>query len=204
MGDGQRNIRVTSLGRFARGRRPDRNPLRRASDRLETAMLALLLIVFAAAAPFVAQAGAAWARARAHDAQLSQEASWHQVSAQVLKMTTGVQGGGGYGELEGQAQARWTAPDGKAVTGEIPVPPATAVGTMVPLWITSDGTPTDPPLQDSQVADDAAVAGTVSVIALAVLLTGSGMLARRALDKRRMAAWDVEWRTTGPSWTTRT
>lgn len=203
MGAGQRNIRVTRLGRFVRGRRPDRNPLRRASDRVETAVLAVLVIAFLAAAPFTALAGGAWALARAHEAQLAQEASWHQVPALVLKVTSGVQSNGGYGALEPQAQARWKAPDGKVVTGEIPIPPGTVAGATVPLWITGDGQLTDPPLQDSQVTGDAVFAGTVSVIALATLLASTGMLARRALDKRRMAAWDAEWRATGPSWTTR-
>ena len=204
MGTGQPAIRVTRLGRFVRGRRPDRNPLRRASDRVETAVLAVILIAFFAAAPFAAQAAGAWAQTRAHEAQRTEQAAWHQVPALVLTATTGVQGYGAYAGLESPAQARWTAPDGKVITGEIPVAPGTAAGTTVRLWTTRDGVLTDPPLQDSQVADDALLAGTVSVIALATLLAITGMLARRALDKYRMAAWDAEWRATGPRWTTRT
>jgi len=41
------------------------------------------------------------------------------------------------------------------------------------------------------------------VIALGTVLATIGLLARRTLDKRRMAAWDAEWRATGPRWTTR-
>jgi hypothetical protein len=41
MRTGQRTVRVTRLGRFTSGRRPDRNPLRRAPDRVETAVLAV-------------------------------------------------------------------------------------------------------------------------------------------------------------------
>lgn len=204
MGAGERTIRVTRLGRLVRGRRPDRNPLRRRSDRVETAVLAVLVIAFLAAAPFAAQGVGTWAQARAHHAQRTEQASWRQVPALVLKVTTGVQGYGGYAGLESQAQARWTAPDGKVITGGIPVAFGTAAGTTVRLWTTSDGQPTEPPLQDSQVADDGFLAGTVTVMALATLLAITGMLARRALDKRRMAAWDAEWRATGPRWTTRT
>lgn len=204
MGTGRNNVRVTRLGRFVRGRRPDRNPLRRASDRAETAVLALLVIAFFAAAPFTALAGGGWARAMAHQTQLSQEASSHHVPARVLKVSEGVQGGGGgYGALASQALARWTAPDGKVVTGEIPVPSGTMAGTTVRLWITDDGQLTDPPLQDSQVSDSAYFAGTFAVVVLAGLLVTAGLLARRALDRRRMAAWDAEWRATGPRWTTR-
>jgi len=203
MGAGQRTIRVSRLGRFARGRRPDRNPLRRASDRVETAVLAVLVIAFLAAAPFAARGVGAWAQSRAHDAQRTEQASWRQVPALVLKVTTGVQAYGGYAGLESQALARWTAPDGKVITDEIPVAFGAAAGTTVRLWATSDGQLTDPPLQDSQVADDGLLAGTVTVMTLATLLAITGVLARRALDKRRMAAWDAEWRATGPSWTTR-
>jgi hypothetical protein len=36
------------------------------------------------------------------------------------------------------------------------------------------------------------------------VLTVAGALALRALNKRRMAAWDADWQATGPHWTTRT
>jgi hypothetical protein len=79
----------------------------------------------------------------------------------------------------------------------------TTAGTTQQLWVSSDGQPTDAPLQDSQVIGSAYFAGTFSVIALAVLLTITGMVTRWTLDKRRMAAWDAEWRGAGPRWTTR-
>ena len=199
MGSRRQNARVTRLGRFVRGRRPDRNPLRRASDRAETAVLALLVIAFLAAAPFVAQASSGYAYAKAHHAQLSEEASWRQVPARVLKLESS--GGGGYADPE--AQARWTAPDGKVITGEIPVPVGTVAGATVQEWVTSDGQLTDQPLQDSQVSGSRYFAGAFGVIALATVLAIIGLLTRRELDKRRMAAWDAEWRATGPRWTTR-
>jgi hypothetical protein len=33
-----------------------------------------------------------------------------------------------------------------------------------------------------------------------VLLAAAGMLARRALDRRRLRAWEAEWRASGPQW----
>jgi len=198
MGTRRRKIRVTRTGRFVRGRRPDRNPLRRASDRLETAVLAMLAITFLAAAPFAALASGSWTLARAHQAQLAEQASSYQVPARVLELESL---GGAYGDP--QAQARWTAHDGKVITGEIIVPLGTTSGSTQWLWTTSDGQVTDPPLQDSQVTGQAYVAGAFSVFTLAVLLTITGLVARRTLDRRRMAAWDTEWRATGPHWTTR-
>lgn len=203
MGTRPQSVRVTWLGRFVRGRRPDRNPLRRASDRAETAVLALLVIAFIAAAPFTALACGGWALGSARQAQLSQEASWHQVPALVLKVSTGVQGGGPYATLTSQAQARWTSPGGKVVTAEIPVPPGTTVGSTLAVWTTNDGKPTGPPLQDSQVSGTEYFAATFGVIALASVLSMIGLVARWVLDRRRMAAWEAEWRAAGRGWTTR-
>jgi hypothetical protein len=200
MGTRRQNNRVTRLGRFVRGRRPDRNPLRRASDRAETAVLALLVIAFIAAAPFTALATGGWAHAMARHAQVAEEASWREVPALVLKVSSG---GGGYADPDAEAQARWTAPDGKVITGQIPVPVGTAAGATVPEWVTSDGQLTDAPLQNVQVSDSTYFAGVFGVIALATVLAIVGLLARRGLDKRRMAAWDAEWRAAGPRWTTR-
>ena len=196
----ERRPQVTRLGRFVRGRRPDRNPLRRMSDRAETAVLAVLLIGFFAAAPFVARACGTMAHAAAHRVQLAEQASWHQVHAVVLNAAFG---SGSYAGIQPEAQARWTAPDGKQVTGEVPVPPAAVAGATVTIWTSQDGQPTDPPLQNSQVAGQTDLAETFGVIALASTLTGIDMLVRWALDRRRMAAWDRDWLATGPRWTPR-
>jgi hypothetical protein len=198
MGTRRRTVRATRLGRFVRGRRPDRNPLRRGSDRVETAVLALLVIVFLVAAPFAALASGSWALARAHQAQLAERASSYRVPAVVLKLDP--PSGGAYADPG--AQARWTARDGTVITGEIPVPLGTAVGSTQWLWTTANGRLTNPPLQYSQVTGQAYAAEGFGLVTLAVLLAITGLVTRWTLDKRRMAAWDAEWRATGPRWTT--
>lgn len=195
--------RVTRLGRLVRGRRPDRNPLRRTSDRAETAVLAVLLIAFFAAAPFVVQTCGTVAHAIAHRVQLAQQASRHQVPAILVEAAPGSGTDAGYAAINPEAQARWTAPDRKVVTGEVPVPAGTAAGTAVQVWTTRDGQLTDPPLQDSQVAGQVDLAQISGVIGLATTLIVIGLLVRRALDRRRMAAWDADWLATGPRWTPR-
>jgi hypothetical protein len=199
MGARRRDIPATRLGRFVRGRRADRNPLRRGSDRVETAVLVLLVIVFLAAAPFVALASGSWALAMAHQAQLAERASSFQVPAHVLKLEA--PGGGAYGGPA--AQVRWTAHDGTVITADIAVPFGVAAGSTQWLWTTADGQLTNAPLEDSQVTGQAHIAEGFSVVTLAVLLTAAGLVTRWTLDKRRMAAWDTEWRSTGPHWTTR-
>jgi hypothetical protein len=165
-------------------------------------VLAVLVITFMLAAPFTALACGAWVHAIAHRVQAAQQASRYQVPAVVLQEPQGSQAAG-YAALAPEAQSRWTAPDGKVVSGEVPVPAGTAVRTVVRVWITRDGQLADAPLQDTQVAGQADLAAAFGVVALAATLTVTGVLARRALDRRRMTAWDADWRATGRRWTRR-
>jgi|tagenome__1003787_1003787.scaffolds.fasta_scaffold20930726_3 hypothetical protein len=198
----QRQPRMTSVGRFARGRRPDRNPLRRPSDLIETIMLAVLVVTFLVAAPFAAWQSGAWMHATAHQTQLAEQVARHQVTAVVLNPASGSQLGG-WGTTDAWVPARWTAPDGQVITGKVVEPMGTVAGAKVRVWVTRDGQPANEPLLDSQVSGQVLLAQMLSVIALATLLVVSGALGRQALDKRRMASWDAAWRSTGPRWTAR-
>jgi len=103
---------------------PDRNPLRRAADRAEAAVMAGLLAMFMAGVPLAAVADSA-------------------------------------GKLEGTPVRR----------------------ADVTIW----------------EAFGALAAAVLAVAAVAI----TGLFARRALDRRRLAAWDAEWSRTGPQWTGR-
>jgi hypothetical protein len=191
---------VTRLGRFVRRWRFDRNPLRRTTDRVETAVLVLLVTVFLIGAPFAALATGAWVHGMARQAQLAQEASLTRVTAVVVSDTVPPAGGQ---DLAWQAQARWRAPDGHEVTHEVPVASDTVAGGKLHLWTDRTGDVATAPLTDSQVADQTAIGKGLGVIASVVALILAGGLALWALDKRRMAAWDADWHATGPRWTTR-
>jgi hypothetical protein len=201
MGGKERKPRATVTGRFVRGRRPDRNPLRRGADRAETIVLALLLVAFLVGAPLAALASGSWAHAIAQRAELAQVASRGQVAAVVL--TAAVAPAVGSPNLTSVTSARWTAPDGTVVTGELPVPVGTRAGATVRVWTTRDGQLTSMPMGESQVAYVADLGEIAGVAAIALLLALVGVLARRSLDKRRMAAWEADWQSTGPRWTTR-
>jgi hypothetical protein len=201
MGSRERKPRATRTGRFVRGRRFDRNPLRRPADRAETIVLALLLVAFLVGAPPAALASGVWAHAMAHRAELAQAASRRQVTAVVLT-TPAAQLVGSWDQAS-LARARWTAPDGMVVTAEMPVPLGIGAGATVPVWTTRDGQLASHPMSDSQVASLAEVGQVAGAAAVALLVALVGVLARRSLDKRRMAAWDADWQATGPRWTTR-
>jgi hypothetical protein len=80
-----RRLGTSWTARLLRGRRLDRNPLRRRSDRAETVVLGALLAAFLATAPFAAYAAGGWAHASAmRDAQ-AQRASLVQVTATLLR-----------------------------------------------------------------------------------------------------------------------
>lgn len=192
--------RFSRLARLVRRWRFDRNPLRRDADRLETVVLALLVAVFLIGTPFAALAAGAWVHGLARQEQLAQQASWHQVTA-VVRAVTPVDAG--QAAVAWQARAQWTAPDGTLVTQEVPVPAGTTAGGTVQVWTDQAGDLTSPPLLDSQVAGQATLAEVGAVFAVATVLILAGAMTRRALNRRRLAAWDADWRATEPRWTTR-
>jgi hypothetical protein len=191
---------VARLRRFVRRWRFDRNPLRRATDRVETVLVAALVLAFLIGAPFAALATGAWMHGMAQRAQFAQEASRHQVTA-VLVAVTGPPASDEL--LPWQAQARWRAPDGREVTQEITVPSGVTAGGTLQMWTDLAGDVTTAPLLDSQVADQTMSGEALGVIAPAGVLTLTGALALWILNRRRMAAWDADWQATGPHWTTR-
>jgi hypothetical protein len=197
----RRKPKATVAGGLVRGRRLDRNPLRRTSDRIETLVLILLAVVFLAAAPLAAAASGTWAHASAQRAEVAQAASRYPVTAVVL--TVAAPQAAGYGSSVSIAQARWTAPDGAAVTRGVLVPVGTAVHARLSIWTTRDGQPAARPLNESQVASTTLLGEAAGVGALAIVLALGGVLARWSLNRRRLAAWDADWAVIGPRWTTR-
>ncbi len=189
----------TWLVRLVRGRWLDRNPLRRGSDRAETAILGVLVAAFLAAAPFAAHAAGSWTYAGSAREAQAQQAALHQVPATLLQAAAPV-ASGGYGF---DASARWQAPDGHVCTGQVFVPGVAAAGSTVMVWVTRAGQLTNPPLQPSQVTGRVFSARVLAVAALAVTLLIVGWAARWALDRRRLAAWGAEWLACGPRWSPR-
>jgi hypothetical protein len=102
-----------------------------------------------------------------------------------------------------QVRARWTGPDGTPHHGEIDPDAAGPAGTVVTVWTDAAGNPVAaPPGADSADADGLA-GGTLTLVGLAGLLVGAWLPLRRALDRRRLASWDVQWRAVEPRWSGR-
>jgi hypothetical protein len=194
-----RRPRSTWPRRLLRGLRPDRNPLRRGSDRAETAVLAVLLAAFLVAAPFVAHAAGSWTYAASAREAQAQRATAHQVPATLVQAATPW----GITESGVEVQARWKAPDGQVRTGQVFAASGAPAGSTVMVWVNQAGQLTDSPLQHSQVTGRTVMVQVLAVIALAVILVIVGWAARWALDRRRLAAWDAEWLLTERRWSSR-
>ena len=183
--------------RVVRGLWPDRNPLRRTLDRVEGVVVGGLAVAFLAGAPLAA--AAAWHYACSYGARTAhtQQAAWHQVPA-VLLATAPTTGYTGY---QPEVRARWTAPDGARRTGTVPAQPGQRIGSTVVVWADAAGRLTAPPLTPTQMQGQAVLAAVLAPVVLGLMLLWAGQLAHCLLVRRRLAAWDAEWRATGPQWT---
>ena len=186
--------------RLARKLGLDRNPLRRGTDKIAACAAALLLAVFLIGASFLSVEAVGWA-GHAGATELRTERSWHQVSA-VLLLGASPRVTSPGGLRYSRVPARWTAPDGRARTGGIPVGTRLAAGHTVPLWVDAAGSPTGPPLKPHVVAAEA-TAAVVATVALGTVLLCLAWGGRWVLDRRRLAEWEAAWAAVGPQWTKR-
>lgn len=171
---------------------PDRNPLRRRCDRVEAAILAGLVAAFVVGGSLAALTAGRWVYDTALRTEHAGEAARHQVAAVLLTTAEAWS--------PATAEARWAAAGGVLRTGWVPVPAGAPAGTTVRVWVDAAGRPAEPPLRHSQVEGQAVMAAVAAVTAVALLLGGAGLVARREADRRRLAAWDTEWRAAGPKW----
>ena len=192
-------VPVMKTTRLARRLGLDRNPLRRRTDKIGACAAALLLGVFLIGAPLLSVAAAGWATRAGASGQRA-ERSWRQVSAVLMPSSApGTSAGGlsGYSWIP----ARWTAPDGRARTGEIPVSNALSADHTVRLWVDAAGSPTGPPLRHRSVVADEAMAGVVATVALGIVLLCLALAGRWVLGRRQLADWETAWAAVGPQWT---
>jgi hypothetical protein len=190
------------LCRAVRGARPDRNPLRRFTDRLETCLLAALFVAAATGAPFAAQAaGHAW-HADAMRARQGQLGARHEVTA-VLAQSAGV-----IGEYTVSAQvptlASWTSAGGTRRSGEVAAQLGSPPGTLVTVWINDSGYLVSPPLTVTEVADQVSAARVAAVGGIIVGCTAAALAIQQLFNRRRMAAWDADWLATARVWNRQT
>ena len=192
--------RGRSLGwRWLRGPWPDRNPLRRGSDRLAALIVAATLLTFVAGAPVVALAAARWSRAAAVQVARAQHASWRQVPAVLLErapLNVDIGYGGVALPKSAPAGPRRTGPCTRVMSR--PPPEPGRAGPCRSGW--TGRRPDRAPACSEQVTGQEGLAMVIAPFALGGILLCVSALALQAVDRRRLAAWDAEWRAFGPRW----
>ena len=181
---------------------PDRNPLRRGCDRAEAAIMATLLATFLIAGPWVGLFAGHWTYSAGLRAERA-GAARHRVAAVLLGNAIWATQSAGWPLGSLRVQARWVAPDGAPRTGAVLAPVGARAGRTVLVWTDASGRLTGPPARHEHVAGQAVFGAVLAVAGLGLGLWCCGMLSRRALDRRRQAAWEADWRMTGPRWTSR-
>ena len=188
----------SSLLRAIRGARPDRNPLRRGIDRLETGLLVGLLVALAVATPFAARLAGRSSYVSALQARQEQLASRHQVQAELTDDASPVSGYSLSAWV--LTQATWTSVAGVRRSGEVPATPGSRKGTLVTVWTDGNGYLDSPPLAISEVASQADAATTGVIVGAGVVYIAGAAAIRQLINRRRMAAWDADWLATAPTW----
>ena len=182
--------------------RPDSNPLRRTTDRVEGVVIAVLIGTFLSGAPAAALA-AGHAAAAGGLRTVHAQASWHRVPAVLLGKAPARPHPMFQGSLDPLVPARWRAPDGTPHTGKVFAPEGAAAGSTVLVWTDGAGRLTASPVQRGDVIAGTALAAGMAAVGVAALLAVLGLLTRWLLDRRRLAAWHAHWELTGPQWTGR-
>jgi hypothetical protein len=178
----------------------DRNPLRRRSDRIAAWLAPAVIVVFLGLCPVVASVTGTWVRGDNAALQRAEQ-SWPKVRAVLQQAAPGPlepdHGANGWTEAE---PARWTF-HGKTQQGLVPVPSGLRAGSSVTVVLNPAGQVQSPPLSAAQLRDRIDTLAFFAMVMIGGVLLVLLWLARRYLDRRRIAGWEAEWLTVGPHWT---
>ena len=182
----------------------DANPLRRHSDRAEAWIRLSVVVVFLAAGPLAAIAVGHWASDSGAAAARALAAAEHRTQAVLLSNAPAASSYPMAGNsVAAWVRARWTAPDGTSRTGEVQAAVGARAGSTVTVWSDASGALAGPPPGHAQILSRVITFVAVTSAALAILLLSTLWLTRRALDRRRLAAWETGWTAVEPQWTRR-
>jgi hypothetical protein len=180
------------LGRLLLGR----NKLRRPCDRIEGAVIVLLLAAFLTES--------VWAACFAGHLYRSEHAAAGRLrpAIAVLSQPGPVPGS------QTTAAATWRLPDGAERSGMLTTVTAPAIyyataGTSVKVWLDHSGQPLAPPPSWCDMIVTALLTSFVAIAGAAMVLILCYLLCRMALDRHRAARWESAWAAVGPRWTSR-
>ena len=177
-----------------------RNPLARTSDRVESAVFVIAVLVALLGVPVAAAIGSE-VYAGQSVASTEQLSIRRQVTATLLEDT----GPGAANDVTSPAvRASWQAPDGTPRQGGVPAAHDLVTGSRIPIWVDDGGRLTTPPLTSE--------GAVITAIGSAVLLWSGlvGVLCVAHLStvhlhrRRNVRRWETEWAVVEPAWSRRT
>ena len=190
-----------NLARLTRRLGFDRNPLRRGTDRVEAALRLVLILLAVVAVPVAAVAAGRWADHYALHRAQAQQAVNHQVTAVLLEDAPATGVPDPYTSVQTTwVPARWQPPGQPPRTGQVLALIGARKGSTVQTWVDPSGTVTDPPLERRVIVGDVWLAVMATCLMSLLALLVASVLVRRGLDRRRLRAWEAEWRASGPLW----
>ncbi|GGV36015.1 Rv1733c family protein [Streptomyces spectabilis] len=176
-----------------------RGPLRRRSDVVEAWTVLVVGVVLFLGVPAAGAAAGFAVHADAERAARAAAATRHRVTATLTADAPPPVPAVGAVPLY-DVPARWTEPDGAERTGNARVIAGSRRGEHAAVWLDERGRVAGAP----PGAEDVALRTASAALAAAAATALAALLARhavgRVLDRQRLAAWEREWRRTGPEW----
>ncbi|GAB2925677.1 hypothetical protein ACFMQL_32085 [Nonomuraea fastidiosa] len=186
---------IDGVTRLVRRYRLDGNPLRRRTDRWESAGLAVaMLLILLALWPATAAARQAYEGAQAAGADRRQVRATLLADTPVTALSFGEVGGGG------MVAAGWTAPSGRRHTGKVSVLSPAKAGSQLTIWIDGAGRPAPPPPSEAELRITAAATALMILGVAACLVLCTFAIFRHALDRVRLREWAVAWSLADDHW----
>ena len=177
---------------------------RRGTDRVEAALRLVTIILLVVAVPIAAVAAGRWADHHALQRAAAQRAADHLVTAVLLQNAQATGTADPYTSVQTTwVPARWQPPGQPPRTGEVLAVAGARKGSTVRTWIDRSGAVTDPPLYHRDINGDICIAVMVTCLSSWLVLLAADTLARRALDRRRLNAWEAGWQAGEPLWSGR-
>jgi hypothetical protein len=191
----------TRRTRLARWLGADHNPLRRGTDRVEAALRLAMILLLVLAVPAAAVVTGRWADQHALHRVQAERTNDHLVTAVLLQDAPAAGTPNPYASMQTTwVLARWQPPGQPPRTGEVLTLAGAHKGSTVRTWIDPSGAVTEPPPNHRVVVGEVCFAVVTTCLLSCLVLLVTWALARRALDHRRLRAWEAEWRTSGPLW----
>jgi hypothetical protein len=179
-------------------------PLKRRSDRLQAMGRVVVVLSFFVAPPIAVAVGNS---ATAHlQSVATAEAADRTLVRAVLQedapapRTTGE---GSDSLIRVTAQAEWSLPGGLPQEGPVRTRPGTPAGSVVPVWVDSDGNVTRAPLDRADIPTSAAAVAALPLIGVPAATWTLYAFLCIALDNHRARRWAEDWAEVEPKWNSR-